>query len=312
MATSIGLGYEAQLVGQVLQQRLIGAAGWTTVDSQVTAAKYRLDGGGTYVRLQYIGDWSYVGGHGPAFGGLNAATGNTTSSASFVANRTGSGNDWNNDAASSPNIPAQTAFDYFLADRSFRLDSNSVQISTDGGVSFSYDLFSRGGPIKDISDAFFVDSSGSRLFYANSASKKFIKIEAAYSSAAFGIVADISGTEYFSARWAASTVIMAGSIAASVQTTPIEVSMINGIITNTTGVALANVTIGPNNATHTQVTIDLGTTTNGKRRQAQGLQLMANNSERNLNPSTTRKGELYIMVFLNPLEVPSVINLILN
>lgn len=98
MAVNIGLGYEAQLVGQVLQQRLIGAASWTTVDSPVTAAKYRLDSGGTIVRLHYIGPWSMSGAT------VIGPTGNTTSAANFVANRSGSADAWNIEAASSPGI----------------------------------------------------------------------------------------------------------------------------------------------------------------------------------------------------------------
>ena len=92
MVTSVGLGYEAQLVDQVLQWRTAGSTAWTTVDTPVTAAKYRLDGGGTYVRLQYIGDWSYNGGAGPAGGVFTAPA--AAISPTFTATRGGSNTDW--------------------------------------------------------------------------------------------------------------------------------------------------------------------------------------------------------------------------
>jgi len=92
MVTSIGLGYEAQLVDQVLQWRVAGNTTWNTVDTPVTAAKYRLDGGGTYVRLQYIGDWSYAGGTGPTGGVFTAPA--TAISPTFMATRGGSNTDW--------------------------------------------------------------------------------------------------------------------------------------------------------------------------------------------------------------------------
>lgn len=105
MVTSIGLGYEAQLVDQVLQWRVAGNTAWNTVDTPVTAAKYRLDGGGTYVRLQYIGDWSYNGGAGPTGGVFTAPA--TAISPSFTATRGGSNTDWTSQLTAA-DIPAET------------------------------------------------------------------------------------------------------------------------------------------------------------------------------------------------------------
>ena len=105
MVTSIGLGYEAQLVDQVLQWRIAGTTTWSVVDSPVTAAKFRLDGGGTYVRLQYIGDWAYVGGTGPTGGSLGSS--GTAISPSFTVSRSGSATDWITQL-STADIPAET------------------------------------------------------------------------------------------------------------------------------------------------------------------------------------------------------------
>jgi hypothetical protein len=103
MATNIGLGYEAQLVNNVLQVRSIGATSWQTIDTEVAAAKYRMDGGGSYVRIHYTGtNWGH-----PTFNNTN--TGNTTSQANFVANRSGSATDWIQDAANASVIAASSA-----------------------------------------------------------------------------------------------------------------------------------------------------------------------------------------------------------
>lgn len=310
MPTNIGLGFESELVGQTLRWRTIGTTPWTTVDSPVTSAKYRLDGGGTYVRLQYIGPWSYAGGNGSVNGLLPVVTGNTTSSANFVSNRNGSGGDWN-DQSSAPNIPSQTAFAYVYGDRTFRLENTSVEVSINGGADFSSDLFNRAGPIRDISDAFFIDSSGSRLFYANSASKKFIKVEAASASPVFNVVVDIPASEYFFARSSATAIILDSSVSSSVENTPITVSLVNGILQNAIGVAMAGVTIGPSNAIHTQVTINLGTNTNGKRRQPQGFRLL-NGRERDLVATRSRNGEAYTFVFQSTVDGSNSVNLVLN
>lgn len=145
MATNIGLGYEAQLVDQVLQWRTIGATTWTTVDSPVTAAKYRLDGGGTYVRLHYIGAWS-----GSAIP-IAGATGNTTSSANFVANRSGSGGDWN-DQSALPNMPSTSnAYSQLFHGNYFFLRSHFLH--TTGSLG-DFDVF------PGIVDAFLYEPSG--------------------------------------------------------------------------------------------------------------------------------------------------------
>jgi len=105
MVTTVGLGYEAQLVDQVLQWRVAGNTAWNTVDTPVTAAKYRFDGGGTYVRLQYIGDWSYNGGAGPTGGVFTAPA--TAISPTFTATRGGSDTDWTNQLTAA-DLPAET------------------------------------------------------------------------------------------------------------------------------------------------------------------------------------------------------------
>lgn len=235
MATNIGLGYEAQLVGQVLQRRLIGAASWSFVDYPVTAAKYRLDGGGAYVRLHYIGPWS---------GNPLTSSGNTTSTASFVANRTGSVTDWNTDAASSPSIPSEPGL----------------------GAIFE-------GPI---------NLTGNQI------------INVAASTTATGAINQQQLTD-----------------AIAVAQAPIEVTIVNGAITNAVGVLMSAVTIDASNVTHTQVTINLGTTTNGKRRKTQGFRLI-NGVERDLVRTDTRVGEAYTFVFLKTVDGSSSVNLLLN
>ena len=243
MTTNIGLGYEAQLVGQVLQRRLIGATSWSFVDYPVTAAKYRLDGGGTYVRLQYIGDWSYVGGTGPS-GGALAGPG-TAISPSFVAIRGGSASDWTSQSAT-PNIPSEPGL----------------------GATFE-------GPL-------------------NLTGNQIVNVAAATTST--GAINQQQLTDAI----------------AAVQT-PIEVAIVNGAVTNAIGVLMSAVTIDASNATHTQVTINLGTTTNGKRRKTQGFRLMSNNSERELTRTENRTGEAYTFVFLKTSSDGfSSVNLLLN
>lgn len=243
MPTNVGLGYEAQLVGQVLQRRLIGATAWIFVDSPVTAAKYRLDGGGTYVRLHYIGDWSYSGSVGPSGGPLTGP--GTAISPSFVATRGGSDTDWTSQSAT-PNIPAEPGL----------------------GSAFEATLNLSGNQILNV----------------------------AASTTPTGAINQQQLTD-----------------AIAIVQTPIEVAIVNGVVTNAIGVLLSSVTIDASNATHTQVTINLGTTTNGKRRKAQGLRLMSNGSERDLIRTETRKGEAYTFVFLkSSAEGSTSVNLLLN
>ena len=244
MPTNVGLGYEAQLVGQVLQRRLIGATAWIFVDSPVTAAKYRLDGGGTYVRLQYIGDWSYNGGVGPS-GGTLAAPG-TAISPSFVGTRNvQSITDWT-DQAVAPNIPAEPGL----------------------GSAFEATLNLSGNQIVNVAPS-------------------------------------TTPTGAINQQQLADAIAIAQA--------PIEVAIVNGAVTNAIGVLLSGVTIDASNATHTQVTIDLGTTTNGKRRKTQGFRLMSNGSERDLIRTESRKGEAYTFVFLkSSVEGSTSVNLLLN
>ena len=234
MPTTIGLGYEAQIVGQVLQRRLIGDTSWSFVDYPVTAAKYRLDGGGTYVRLHYIGPWS---------GSPIGSSGNTTSP-NFVATRNGSAADWNNDAASSPSIPSEPGL----------------------GSTFE-------GP---------VNLTGNQI------------INVAPSTTPTGAINQLQLTD-----------------AIAISQAPIEVSIINGVVTNAIGVLLSGVTIDASNAIHTQVTINLGTTTLGKRRQPQGFRLI-NGAERPLIRTETRAGEAYTFVFSKTFDGSSSVNLLLN
>lgn len=94
-------------------------------------------------------------------------------------------------------------------------------------------------------------------------------------------------------------------------TTPIQVSLANGAVTSAIGVALGGVTIGATNATHIQVSIDLGTSNAGKRRQAQGFRLI-NGSERELVSTRTRIGEVYNFVFLKTVDGSNSVNLLLS
>ena len=94
-------------------------------------------------------------------------------------------------------------------------------------------------------------------------------------------------------------------------TTAIEVALVNGVVTSAIGVPLGSVTIGATNATHIQVSIDLGTNNSGKRRQAQGFRLI-NGSERDLASTRTRIGEVYTFVFLRTVDGSNSVNLLLN
>lgn len=101
-------------------------------------------------------------------------------------------------------------------------------------------------------------------------------------------------------------------IAALIQaTTVVQVSLINGAVTNTIGVALSGVTVGPSNETHIQVSIDLGTNNAGKRRQARGFRLI-NGVERELIATRTQVGERYNFVFPKTVDGSSSVNLLLN
>gem|GEM_PF-3783003 len=249
MATNIGLGYEAQLVNQVLQWRLVGGSTWTTVDSPVNAAKYRLDSAGTIVRLQYIGDWSYVGGTGPS-GGALAGPG-TAISPSFAATRGGSATDWTNQSAA-PNLPAETAA------------TTSAATYIEGTLNLT----------------------GHQI------------VSLAPSTTSTGAVNQQQLT---------------AAIAAVPVPIPIEVNIVSGAVTNATGVLLSNVTIDASNGIHAQVTINLGTTTIGKRRKMQGFRVMSNGSERPLFLlSENRNGEAYSVVYMKTVDSSSSVNLILN
>lgn len=110
----------------------------------------------------------------------------------------------------------------------------------------------------------------------------------------------------------------AGGIAIEVRqpinlaTTPIQVSVVNGSITNTLGIPLSSVTIGPSNGTHIHVSINLGTNTVGKRRRSQSFRLV-NGTEKPLLATERRVNELYSFVFLKTSEEGSTsVNLLLN
>lgn len=83
------------------------------------------------------------------------------------------------------------------------------------------------------------------------------------------------------------------------------------MMTNAIGVAASNVTVGPSNDTHLQVAIDLGTATNGKRREFQGLRIVSG-FEKELIVNQTRVGEVYMFVFLKTVEGSSSVTLLLN
>ena len=95
-------------------------------------------------------------------------------------------------------------------------------------------------------------------------------------------------------------------------TTAIEVALVNGVVTNAIGVPLGSVTIGASNATHIQVSINLGTNNAGKRRQARGFRLIGG-AERELAATRTQVGEVYNFVFLKTsVDGSSSVNLLLN
>lgn len=98
----------------------------------------------------------------------------------------------------------------------------------------------------------------------------------------------------------------------NLSTTPVQVSIVNGLITNILGIPPSSVTIGPSNATHIQVFIDLGTNTPGKRRRSQGFRLMSNGIERPLIATERRVGEIYSFVFLKTSDESNSVNLVLN
>ena len=109
-----------------------------------------------------------------------------------------------------------------------------------------------------------------------------------------------------------STFTVVSPFPAILQTiTPIQVALLNGVVTSTIGVTAGNVTVGASNATHIQVTIDLGTNNAGKRRQPQGLRVI-NGSERELVATRTRVGEVYNFVFLKTVDGSNSVILLLN
>ena len=92
----------------------------------------------------------------------------------------------------------------------------------------------------------------------------------------------------------------------------IEVSIVNGVATNAIGVLMSGVTIDSSDPIHTKVTVDLGTTTNGKRRNMQCFRIFANGYERNIGASMNRLGEAYIFTFLKITEGSNSVNLVLK
>ena len=93
---------------------------------------------------------------------------------------------------------------------------------------------------------------------------------------------------------------------------PISVSIVNAAVTTTIGVSSASVAIDNSDPRHMQVTINLGTTTNGKRRNPQCFRVFTGGYERSIEPSMNRNGEAYIFTILKTTEGTSSINLVLN
>ena len=93
---------------------------------------------------------------------------------------------------------------------------------------------------------------------------------------------------------------------------PILVSIVNGVVTSTTGVVSTAVSIDNSDPLHVQVTVDLGTTTKGKRRKPRCLRLFPSGEERNIRASMNRKGEAYIFTFLKNYDGSNSVNLILT
>ena len=95
-------------------------------------------------------------------------------------------------------------------------------------------------------------------------------------------------------------------------TTPIEVKIVNGVVTETIGCALSMVSIDNSNTDHCQVSINLGSDTNGRRRVLQGFRLMPNGTERELGHAPSRNGEVYTAVFLKSYQGSTSVNFVLN
>lgn len=93
---------------------------------------------------------------------------------------------------------------------------------------------------------------------------------------------------------------------------PILVSIVNGVVTSTTGVVSTSVVLDNSDPLHIQVTVDLGTTTKGKRRKPRCLRLFPNGEERDIRASMNRKGEAYIFTFLKTHDGSNSVNLILT
>lgn len=93
---------------------------------------------------------------------------------------------------------------------------------------------------------------------------------------------------------------------------PVLVSIVNGVVTSTTGVLSTSVVMDNSDPLHIQVTVDLGTTTRGKRRKPRCLRLFPNGEERDIRASMNRKGEAYIFTFLKTHDGSNSVNLILT
>ena len=107
----------------------------------------------------------------------------------------------------------------------------------------------------------------------------------------------------------ADAALIAGLVQAA---TAIEVAIVNGVVMSAVGVPIGMVAIGASNGTHIQVSINLGTTNAGKRRQPQGFRLVGG-TERVLISTPTRVGEVYNFVFLKTsVEGSTSVNLVLN
>lgn len=94
--------------------------------------------------------------------------------------------------------------------------------------------------------------------------------------------------------------------------TPIEVKIVNGAVTEVIGCSMNMVSIDNSNDRHMQVSINLGTDTNGQRRVLQGFRLMPNGTERDLGGSYSRNYEIYIAAFLKTCDGSTSVNIVLN
>lgn len=178
----------------------------------------------------------------------------------------------------------------------YRMYNGLVQRWT-SGVDFVRNFYEN-VPLTAITDAFVGGPLGAEFIYAYQASSGYWKQNRDESVAVV-----TTATEYNAQRTSTIAIILDGSVG-------IEVSFINGAVSFMLGVTEGNVTIA-SNATHMQVSINLGISTVGTRRQVRGFRTIGG-SERELITTRTRSGGVYSFVFLKTVDGSSSVTLIFD